>query len=256
MSETDPESHDLSLVFLGTGNAFSAAQRYWGSVLVNNSILLDASPIVVPHMKRLNRSLDELEHIFITHFHGDHFLGLPFLLLDFGYLIQAKQPLTMIGPTGIEDMVTKITELAFPGLFEKLSNNLKLNYLEVPGPGKYEVNGVAQALAFHAEPMSHGTATAYGYKFTVAGKTIAYTGDTDLCDGVYSLAKDADILIIEFSNPDIEVPGHMSRSKLDSLQERISTDTKIILTHVGEFTGGLQKNDNLILPNDLDIKHF
>ncbi len=242
----------LELLFLGTGNAFSMANRYWSSILINDRILLDASPIVVPHMKQLERELSKLEYIFITHFHADHFFGIPFLLLDFAYLRTLDHPLTIIGPKSVEEKITNTTNLGFTGVIEKLKDRININYFELDGPGTYSAND----LKFTAIPMDHGGAVAYGYKFKISGKTIGYTGDTDLCDGVLELAAGVDILIIELSNPHDDVPGHMNIQKIQKLQGQISHETKIILNHVGPITTELTKNDNLILPADLQVIKF
>ena len=104
--------------------------------------------------------------------------------------------------------------------------------------------------------MSHGTNEAYGYRLIFQEKSLAYTGDTDLCDGVYNVANDSNILIIELSNPDQDVPGHMSLEKLRTLRTKIGADVKIILNHVGPISVTLQEFDNIILPNDLDVLRF
>lgn len=239
-------------MFLGTGNAFSMARRYWSSILVNDKILLDASPIVVPHMKALGKKLTELEYIFITHFHGDHFLGIPFLLLDYAYLTEMGHPLNIIGPEGIQDKLTQATDLGFPGVFDKLEDRLKINYFEVTGSGDYDASG----FKFRALPMRHGSADAYGYELRVGGKSIGYSGDTDLCYGLYKLAKHVDVLIIELSNPNDDVPGHLSLNKLETLQKHVGKNTKIILNHVGPITGELPGYDNVLLPSDLEVLKF
>jgi ribonuclease BN (tRNA processing enzyme) len=255
-TSTTNSQASLELTFLGTGSAFTIDGKYWGSILVNNNILLDCSPIVVPHFKKLGLDLTMIEHIFITHFHGDHYLGLPFLLLDYAYLTAPKKPLIIIGPSGIKDKVTHVSELAFSGLFEKLRDKIELEYLELSGPGVYSTIGNQR---FEAHSMSHGTHPSYGYKLTVGNKTLAYTGDTDLCQGVSDLAADADILIIELSNPDKDVPGHMSLEKLARLHEQLSPDLKIILNHVGHIPSEsteLLNEENILLPNDLDKFRF
>jgi ribonuclease BN (tRNA processing enzyme) len=248
-SEPSLMDENIELVFLGTGNAFSMDNRYWSSILVNDRILLDASPMVVPHMKRLGKNLTNLEYIFITHFHADHFFGLPYIFLDFGYLIEKSLPLTIIGPPALMDRITRITELGFSGLSEKLRGRLEVNYNEVAKPGLYSVSG----LDFTAERMKHGNTETFGYKFTEAGKTIAYTGDTDLCDGVIELGLESDVLIIEMSNPNNDVPGHMNLEKLKQLREKLSSNVKIILNHIGEFAGEIPKYDNVYIPQDLEV---
>ncbi len=239
-------------MFLGTGNAFTMAGRYWSSILVNDRILLDASPVVVPHMKKLGRELSSLQYIFLTHFHADHFLGLPFLLLDYAYLTPMEHPLTIIGPTSVKEVITRVTDLGFSGVTEKLDGRLELKYFEINEGGQFTASG----MDFHAVPMSHGEAKAYAYKFELGGKRIGYTGDTGPCDGLVELGSDLDILIVELSNPHQDVPGHMSIEKIKKLQEQLSPDLKIILNHVGSIDGELPFNKNLILPKDLEILKF
>jgi ribonuclease Z len=251
-SDPSVASSALELVFLGTGNAFSMSGRYWGSILVNNHILLDASPVVVPHLKKLGRQLAEIEYIFITHFHADHYFGLPFLLLDYAYLTPMEHPLTIIGPKQIKKNLSNLVELGFEGLFEKLKDNLAINYIEVENRSEHSIDD----LIFSAIPMSHGNAQAFGYKLRIANKTIGYTGDTDLCDGLIALANDLDILIIELSNPYDDVPGHMSLDKLKTLRKQTAPELKIILNHVGTIKKPLPKDEKLILPGDLEILRF
>jgi ribonuclease BN (tRNA processing enzyme) len=245
--ETDS---NLVLLFLGTGNAFAMADRYWGSILVDDRILFDASPIIVPHLKKLNKDITKIEYIFLTHFHGDHFLGLPFLLLDYGYLKAPQHPLEIVGPAGVKEKVQNITEASFPGLLHKFESRLDINYLEITKPGNYQTSD--GKLKFRAEDMKHGSSQAYGYKLTINGKTVSYTGDTDLCQGVYNLATGSDVMIIELSNPDQDVPGHMNIDKIKKLREKIGSDVKIVFNHVGPVNGKIDDIENAFLPNDLE----
>jgi ribonuclease BN (tRNA processing enzyme) len=245
----EKSKNSLELVFLGTGNAFAMANRYWGTILVNNSILLDCSPITVPHMKLLNRNLTNLEFIFITHFHGDHYLGLPFLLLDYGYLDMPKRPLHIIGPEGIRSRIEQITELSFSNLVDKLVGRVDLIFHEISKAEDLVVND----LSFRAVPMAHGNNPAFGYKLAVEGHSIAYTGDTDMGPGVLDLAKDVELLIIELSNPYQDVPGHMSLKKLKELKEKIDPSVKLALNHVGPLDGPITDIESIILPEDLEI---
>jgi ribonuclease BN (tRNA processing enzyme) len=255
-SGSTSEANNLELTFLGTGNAFSIEGRYWGSILINNRILLDASPIAVPHMKKLGLELSSLEYIFVTHFHADHFFGIPYILLDFAYLTDMKQPLNIIGPAGLEEKITNVTEIGFSGVTEKLRGKLIINYLEIQEPDEYSVNG----LKFRAISMAHGSTKAFGYKLYLPEKTVAYTGDTGPCLGLEELATGTDIMIIEMSNPDDDVPGHMSMDKLQKLTDKVPDlqRCKIILNHVGAFshTSTSQIPDNWLMPDDMDVLKF
>src|SRR3989304_1978366 len=97
----------LELLFLGSGNAF-APQRYWSSFLLNGRYLFDAPPTALPHLKRAGRAADDIDVIFISHFHADHFFGLPFLLLEYAEQTLRTKPLTIVGPPGIEQRLRAV----------------------------------------------------------------------------------------------------------------------------------------------------
>jgi ribonuclease BN (tRNA processing enzyme) len=246
------KSSGLELLFLGTGNAFAMDNRYWGSILVNNNILLDASPIIVPHLKSHEKKLTNIEYIFLTHFHGDHFLGLPFLFLEFAYLEAPKHTLFVIGPSGVEEKVQDVTELSFPGIFSKLDGRLAIEYHDVSTPRNFKIDDQV----FQTETMSHGSTEGIGYKLIVGNMKVSYTGDTDLCDGVINLANDSNILIIEMSNPYQDVPGHMNLNKLKILQDKVGPGVKIILNHVGVLNDDFKQVNNVLLPNDGELLRF
>src|SRR3990172_10388524 len=108
----------LDLLFLGSGNAF-APGRYWSSFLLNGRYLFDASPVVLPHLKRCKVQLEEIEAVFISHFHADHFFGLPFLLLEYAEMTPRASDLAIIGPPGIQERLRVVTEAGFPNVLKK-----------------------------------------------------------------------------------------------------------------------------------------
>jgi ribonuclease BN (tRNA processing enzyme) len=69
---------ELELKFLGSGNAF-AGDRYWSSFVLNGRYLFDAPPQTLAHLNRLTIPTVDIDAVFISHFHADHFFGLPFL---------------------------------------------------------------------------------------------------------------------------------------------------------------------------------
>ena len=119
----------LELTFLGTGNAF-APTRYWSSFLVNDRYLFDAPPTLMPHLKQLGKDPGDIEVIFISHFHGDHYFGLPFLLLEFAELAPRTKDLTIVGPPGITKRVESSTNLAFANVFRKRDRGYDLHFIE------------------------------------------------------------------------------------------------------------------------------
>src|SRR3989304_10041950 len=105
----------MELTFLGSGNAFASGGRYWSSFLANGRYLFDAPPTLLPHLKRIGAPLTDIEVVFLSHFHGDHFMGLPFLFLEDIYLTERRDDLCIVGPRGAE---AKLEEFARQGYQE------------------------------------------------------------------------------------------------------------------------------------------
>ncbi len=224
----DGAASSIELVVLGSGNAF-ARGRYWSSLLLDRQVLLDASPVTVPHLHKLGIDLTQLTQVLISHLHGDHFFGLPFLLLEYMYLVDQTHPLEIVGPHGLRERVTAAAKLAFPNSMESRGDRLQLEFVEVAHAGE-----VATASGpVTAVPMVHGNNTAYGYRLkTPSGSAIAYTGDTEYHEGLYTLADGADLLIIECSSAEAPVEGHMYPETLRRLRENLPDETQILVTHL------------------------
>ena len=103
---------DLSVAFLGTGGAVPSARRSTASVLVSRGgerLLFDCGEGTQRQMQR-SLGLVQLDEIYLTHFHADHFLGLPGLLKTYD-LTDRDQPLTIYGPAGLEDLFRTLGRL-------------------------------------------------------------------------------------------------------------------------------------------------
>ena len=72
----------LDLSFIGSGNAF-ADSRCWSGFLANGRALFDAPPSALYGLKRARAAVDRIDVVLLSHFHGDHYFGLPFLLLEY-----------------------------------------------------------------------------------------------------------------------------------------------------------------------------
>jgi ribonuclease Z len=143
---------DLDVLFLGTAGSTPTARRGLPATLVTRGgdrLLFDCGEGTQRQLLR-SVGLIELEHVFITHFHADHFLGLPGMLKSFA-LRGRDAPLSVYGPPGLrrlfEGLRTVIGRIPFP---------LELVELEPHAPLRredYEVTAYA---------VDHG-ASAYGY---------------------------------------------------------------------------------------------
>jgi ribonuclease Z len=148
---------DLSVAFLGTGGAVPSARRSTASVLVargGERLLFDCGEGTQRQMQR-SLGLVQVDAIFFTHYHADHFLGLPGLLKTYD-LTERERPLTIYGPRGLGDLLQSMARV-----IGKVGYRLDLVELEagdaVPREG-------AEVRAF---PVEHGV-RAFGYALVEA----------------------------------------------------------------------------------------
>jgi ribonuclease Z len=103
---------DLSVVFLGTGGSVPTARRATACVLVRHGgdrLLFDCGEGAQRQMQR-STGLVQVDEIFITHFHADHYLGVPGLLKT--YDLQGRErPLRVIGPPGLADLFRSLRRI-------------------------------------------------------------------------------------------------------------------------------------------------
>lgn len=218
----------LDLTFIGTGNAF-APTRYWSSFIANGRYLFDAPPTLLPHLKKLQIDPADIEVIFISHFHGDHYFGLPFLLLEYAELAPRTKDLTIIGPPGIAKRIQSATDLAFSNVFRK-DRGYHLEFVEAH-KGKGGHIGDMSWIAHKVEHVPN--LEAFAYRVTIDGGTIAYSGDTIMCDPLVPLADGADVFVCECSCWGDQCGPHLSPKDIMALRAKISPETKFILTHIG-----------------------
>jgi len=219
----------LELSFLGSGNAFTPDGRYWSSFLLNGRYLLDAPPTLLPHLKRLGVPPTDICTIFISHFHGDHFLGLPFLFLEYLHMTPRRDNLYIVGPPGVEEVIEAAAEMAFPNLTHA-DVGYQRCYLEAEAGRQQTVDD----LSFQAFPMEHAgeALDAFGYRLRLADKVVAYTGDTEFCDQIFTLAEGADVLVLDCSYSEGRGLYHVSFADVPEIRKRLPPSTTIILTHL------------------------
>jgi ribonuclease Z len=144
---------DLDLVFLGTSGSMPTAQRAPSALLVRRGgerLLFDCAEGTQRQLLRSHIGLIELREIFLTHYHADHYLGLPGMLKTFA-LRGRELPITIYGPPGLLDLFTALRRI-----FGKLTYHYELVELR---PGDLLERGEYELEVF---PVEHGV-SAVGY---------------------------------------------------------------------------------------------
>ena len=220
----------MRLQFIGSGDAFGSGGRYNTCFHVTGhhvNFLIDCGASSLPALKRHGIARDDIDLILITHFHGDHFGGLPFLLLD-AQFSRRTRPLTIAGPEGIETRLAQAMEALFENS-SKTKQRFDLNVVALEP--KVAANfGAVNVTPF---PVVHGESGGpfLAYRIEAEGRVIAYTADTEWTESLIPLGREADLFISEAYTYDREVRNHLSLKTLEAHLTEIKPK-RLILTHM------------------------
>jgi ribonuclease BN (tRNA processing enzyme) len=222
----------MQLQFVGCGDALGSGGRFNTCFHVTGArvnFLIDCGASSLPALKRLAIARDAIDLILITHFHGDHFGGLPFLLLD-AQFTRRTRPLVIAGPEGIETRLAQVME----ALFEHSSKTKQRFDLSVVAlkPGETQAFGAAKVTPF---PVLHGLSGGpfLAYRVEAEGRVIAYSADTEWTQTLIPAARDADLFIAEAYYYDKVVKNHLSLKTLEAHLPEINAK-RLILTHMSD----------------------
>jgi ribonuclease BN (tRNA processing enzyme) len=222
----------MKLQFVGCGDAFGSGGRQNTCFHVTGcsaNFLIDCGATALPALKRLGVARNDIELILITHFHGDHFAGLPFFLLD-AQFSRRSRPLVIAGPEGIEARLAQVME----ALFENSSKTRQKYDLSVIAL-KPEEKRTFGAIGVTPFPVVHGESGGpfLAYRIEAEGRVIAYSADTEWTETLVPLARDADLFIAEAYTYDRLVKNHLSLATLEAHLAEIRPK-RLILTHMGD----------------------
>jgi ribonuclease BN (tRNA processing enzyme) len=219
---------DLRLTFIGTGNAFSPNGLCCNGFVVNDRFLFDAPPQSLSSLNTVGLDPNALEAVIISHHHGDHFLGLPFLLLHWKWKGRSA-PVKIVGPPETRSLAEDIAKKVFPGVLDDLKYAIEWVDLQ---PGRATaVDGM------QVEPVvvqhDDGLVMSLGYQCRLDGRTFGYTGDTILCDGVLDLARSSEVLVSECASRADNIPVHMNLlDDIPVVRAAMKPGAQLILTHI------------------------
>ncbi|WMJ74449.1 MBL fold metallo-hydrolase [Cytophagaceae bacterium ABcell3] len=219
----------VKLKVIGCGDAFSSGGRFTTSFFSQwngKGFLLDCGSTILPAMKRAGVSSNDVDVIFISHLHGDHYGGLPYFLLDASIQSGREKGLTILGPTGIEEKTHELFKLLYPGS----SYSFDINFIEYKTYEGYEVEGVG----FKPYPVVHSEGTyPHGYRLTFGSKVLAYSGDTGWTDELIPLSEGADLFICECNFVELKMAAHINYKELEEHLNDFNVK-RLLLTHMAD----------------------
>ncbi|MDY6910438.1 MAG: ribonuclease Z [Thermodesulfobacteriota bacterium] len=196
----------MRITFLGVGEACDSAHPNT-SVLVETvlsgrerSVLCDCG-FTVPHAywKRV-ADPEALDAVWLSHFHGDHFMGLPLLLLRF-WEMKRRRPLKIVGQSGIRDIAEQALDFAYPGFGRKLTYALETVEME---PGSDErISG----FDWRTAESDHGRRN-LSLRLEAGGWAVFYSGDGRPTTETLRLAEGCDLMIHEAFHVREPAAGH------------------------------------------------
>src|ERR1043166_6493299 len=165
----------VTVRFVGSGDSFGSGGRFQTCIVVDgprSRVAIDFGTSSLIALAQQGIDPNTLDAIFLTHLHGDHCGGVPFLLIDAMLASRRDRPLTIAGPRDLERRLGEIREALFPGS-HVMTPRFPLEWIELsPAPRPILDFTVT---AFPARHTRETNPTAV--RVEVDGKVIAYTGD-------------------------------------------------------------------------------
>ena len=221
----------VRVTVLGSGDAYGSGGRLHSAYLIeaaNRTFLLDCGPTILQALKRVGRSTSALDLILLSHHHGDHFGGVPFLFLEYLYESPRTRPLTVCGPPGTEERVRTL----WGALYRKSASEplpFPVHYEEFT-PGTPRVLDGVRVLPFavrHTPDL-----LAFAYRIEVGGRTILYSGDAAWTDEFVVQARGADLFLCECSTYETRLDIHIAYPEIAARARDLGC-RRLVLSHLG-----------------------
>ncbi len=220
------------VVFVGTSDAFGSGGRRQSAYLVrapSGAVLLDCGTTTGTGLAALGIPRDEIDAIVVSHFHADHFGGIPLFLLASLYQDDRHKPLRIAGPPDVEARVRRAAEaLGHP--IESQDWSFPIQFQEIRAGGESAVGPVRLG----AFPTRHSPeAHPHGVVVQAGARRIVYSGDTGWFDELPAHAAGADLFVCECTLVQRSFEYHLSLEELVENRERFDCG-RLVLTHLGE----------------------
>ena len=229
----------MRVQFLGSGGPFASGGRLQTCILIESDqgrYLIDCGMTALVAMARFDIDPGSIDAVLITHLHGDHYGGLPLMILEARVNVHEgstypprTRPLRIVGPAASEERVRQLLDLfGWPTAFAAMKDAGLLDFVTLV-PRCETVIGELRVTAF---PVLHYTPEATALRVTLSGKTIAYSGDTGWTDTLLEAATDADLFICGTYTIDVPQRGLLNYRTLQEHRGQLVCK-RLVLTHIG-----------------------
>jgi ribonuclease BN (tRNA processing enzyme) len=222
----------LRLRVLGSGDAFNSGGALHSSYLLESdtgTMLLECGPSVLAGLKRAGLPSDAPDVVLVSHLHGDHFGGIPFLLLEYKYKNQRARPLVIAGPPTTERRVADLYAALYEDIYKR-PLDFSVQYVSI------EPNTRTELAGFDVEAFSvphSASPVCLAYRITKAGTSLLFSGDSAWTPEFVGRSQGTDLFLCECCSMEPEAPVHVSYR--DILAHRAELGCKrLVLTHLGD----------------------
>lgn len=227
----------MKLTVLGSGTCVPSLKRNapgYHIEVEDWSILVDCGPGTLYQLERTGKSYKDIDAVFITHRHPDHFNDLMPLIQALIATPQFKREkeLYVVAPGGFSEYYEK-------GIGSILGNSLNFPLQLITVNDKFDLG----PLTVFADKTLHSIDST-AYRFGLNGKSIVFTGDADFDTKLVKFAIGADLLVADCSFPDsMKMKGHMTSKECGLLAQKAGVK-KLLLSHI--YPSGTPDADRVI----------
>ena len=225
-------------------NAFASGGACWNGFLVNRKILFETPPQVLMSVQRAGVEPNDIEIVLISHHHGDHFYGLPMLMMWWKWMGRTK-PVYVVGPPGTERITADIARETFPWLFDL---TYELHWIEARPGQPIDLPGIriSAVEVMHDETLN----ICLGFACEIDGRRLGYTGDTVFCPGVEELARWSEVLVSECASVSGN-PVHMDLTHdIPRVRALLPKESHLLLTHMDEEVAATRPLPGVVIAED------
>ncbi|HLH75585.1 MAG TPA: MBL fold metallo-hydrolase [Candidatus Binataceae bacterium] len=222
----------VTLTVLGAGDAFASKGYFQASYLLDageKRVLLDAGPTLLTALKRVRVATNSIDLVLISHLHGDHFAGLPFLILEYLYENPLMRRLTIAGPPKLAERTWTLFRNCYPETDASLVRD-RIDFVTMPAGGEVTVAGVP-VRTMRTPHMVNETSLAF--RVSLGGRTVVFSGDSGWTDELIEFSAGSDLFLCECTYfESTQLRFHINYPELWDNHTRLST-RRLVMTHVG-----------------------